>query len=53
MEGNLIVMELDEGVLGTEVLFNLEGRTLRFVPEAGGYRVHNDGSYGTRSSASS
>ncbi len=42
VEGNLIVMELDEGVLGTEVLFNLEGRTLRFVPEAGGYRVHND-----------
>ena len=40
-EGSLIVMELDEGALGTANLFDLEGRTLRFTPEAGGYRGEN------------
>ncbi|HEX6973061.1 MAG TPA: hypothetical protein VF147_01605 [Vicinamibacterales bacterium] len=40
-EGNLIVMELDEGALGTANMFDLEGRTLRFTPETGGYRGEN------------
>jgi hypothetical protein len=40
-EGNLIVMELDEGVLGKANLFDLVGRTLRFTPESSGYRVEN------------
>lgn len=39
--GDLIVLDLDEGVLGQEHLFNLTGRTLRFTPEARGYRVEN------------
>jgi hypothetical protein len=39
--GNLILVELDEGVLGRENLFDLEGRTLRFTPLQGGYRVEN------------
>ena len=37
----LIVRELDEGVLGHANLFDLVGRTLRFTPERGGYRVEN------------
>src|SRR6516165_6488200 len=40
-EGNLIVMELDERVLGKANLFDLAGRTLRFTPEGSGYRVEN------------
>jgi hypothetical protein len=40
-EGNLIVMELDEGVLGKANLFDLAGHTLRFIPEGQGYRVEN------------
>lgn len=40
-EGNLILMTLDEGVLGKANLFDLAGRTLRFTPEKGGYRVEN------------
>jgi len=39
--GNLIVLELDDGVLGQEHLFDLTGRTLRFTPGASGYRVEN------------
>ena len=39
--GNLIVLELDDGVLGQEHLFDLTGRTLRFTPGAQGYRVQN------------
>jgi len=51
-EGNLIVMELDEGVLGKANLFDLVGRTLRFVPEGQGYRGENvalqwDADFGT------
>ena len=30
--GNLILMELDEGVLGREKLFDLDRHTLRFTP---------------------
>jgi hypothetical protein len=40
-EGNLIVMELDEGVLGKTNLFDLVGRTLRFIPDGSEYRVEN------------
>ncbi len=40
-EGNLIVMELDEGVLGKANLFDLVGHTLRFIPDRQGYRVEN------------
>ena len=39
--GNLIVLELDDGVLGKEHLFDLAGRTLRFTPSPNGYRVEN------------
>jgi hypothetical protein len=39
--GNLVVMELNEGALGKTNLFDLTGRTLRFVPEGAGYRVEN------------
>ena len=38
---DLIVMTLDEGVLGFANLFDLGGRTLRFTPAAGGYRGEN------------
>ena len=31
-DGNLIVMELNEGALGKANLFDLDGRTLRFMP---------------------
>ncbi len=40
-DGNLIVMELNEGALGKANLFDLAGRTLRFSPEGSGYRVEN------------
>jgi hypothetical protein len=39
--GNLIVLTLDEDVLGKSNLFNLEHRTLRFTPDGAGYRVEN------------
>jgi len=39
--GNLIVLELDDGILGKEHLFDLEGRTIRFHPNRDGYRVEN------------
>src|SRR5215510_3612703 len=38
---NLIVMTLDEGVLGKANMFDLVGRTLRFTPEGTGYRAEN------------
>jgi hypothetical protein len=38
-QGNLIVMTLDEGVLGDAHLFDLQGRTVRFTPDGSGYRV--------------
>jgi hypothetical protein len=37
--GKLIVLELDENALGKENLSDLEGRTLRLSPVAGGYEV--------------
>ena len=39
--GNLILMELDEGALGHENLFDLSGHNLRFTPGREGYRVEN------------
>jgi hypothetical protein len=39
--GNLIHIEVDEGVLAAEHRFDLDRRTLRFTPQAGGYRVEN------------
>ena len=40
-QGNLIVMTLDEGVLGKANLFDLGHRTLRFTPDGPGYRMAN------------
>jgi hypothetical protein len=40
-QGNLIVMELDEGALGKANLFDLTGRTLRFTPEGSRYLVES------------
>lgn len=40
-QGNLIVMELNEGALGKANLFDLAGRTLRFLPDGVRYRVEN------------
>jgi hypothetical protein len=39
--GDLIVMTLNEGVLGKANLFDLSHKTVRYTPEAGGYRVEN------------
>jgi hypothetical protein len=39
--GNLIIMTLDEGVLGKPNLFNLAHHTVRFTPDGAGYRVEN------------
>jgi hypothetical protein len=49
--GNLIFMELDEGALGQQNLFDLGQRTLRFTPGSEGYRVESlplrwDGDFG-------
>ena len=41
VRGSLIVMTLDEGVLGKESLFDLVHRTLRFTPAESQYRVEN------------
>jgi hypothetical protein len=38
-QGNLIILTLDEDVLGKANLFNLAHRTLRFTPEGSRYRV--------------
>jgi hypothetical protein len=38
---DLIVVELQDGALGSANLFDLVGRTLRFTPDASGYRVEN------------
>ena len=38
-QGNLIVLTLDEDVLGKANLFNLAHRTLRFTPDGSRYRV--------------
>jgi hypothetical protein len=39
--GNLIIMTLDEGVLGKPNLFNLAHHTVRFTPDSEGYRIEN------------
>ena len=57
-QGDLIVMTLEEGVLGSANLFDLAGRTLRFTPVVGGYRGENlplawDGEPGTEMSNAS
>ena len=51
VRGKLIVLTLDEGVLGKNNLFNLSHRTLRFTPDGSKYRIENlpeqwDPSYG-------
>jgi hypothetical protein len=50
--GNLIVMTLNEDVLGKANLFDLAHHTLRFTPDGAGYRVENlpvqwDSDFGT------
>ncbi len=40
-QGDLILLTLDEDVLGKANLFDLAGRTLRFTPDGVGYRVEN------------
>jgi len=40
-QGNLIVMTLNEGVLGKANLFDLAHHTLRFTPDGSRYRVEN------------
>src|SRR5262249_44894926 len=40
-EGNLIVLELNDGALGKANLFDLNGRTLRFTPDGTKYRIEN------------
>ncbi len=40
-QGDLIIMTLDEGVLGKANLFNLAHHTLRFTPDGSGYRAEN------------
>jgi len=39
--GDLILLTLDDGALGKANLFDLAGRTLRFTPDTGGYRIEN------------
>jgi hypothetical protein len=41
ISGDLIVLELNDGVLGKANPFDLAGRTLRFTPEGSGYRVES------------
>lgn len=40
-QGNLVVLELDEGAVAPANLFDLPKRTLRFTPSGSGYRVEN------------
>jgi hypothetical protein len=40
-QGDLIVMELNEGVFGKANMFDLGRRTLRFTPDGTGYRAEN------------
>jgi hypothetical protein len=41
VRGNLIIMELNKGALGTENLVDLSDRTLRFTPAGAGYTVRD------------
>jgi hypothetical protein len=52
-QGNLVVLELDEGAVAPANLFDLAKRTLRFTPSGSGFRVENmagqwDAEFGTR-----
>ena len=47
-QGNLVLLELDEGVISNHNLFDLDKRTIRFTPvapkpagEGGGFRAEN------------
>ena len=40
-QGDIIVLELDEGVVTPANLFDLDRRTLRFTPAGNSYRVAN------------
>jgi hypothetical protein len=55
-QGDLIILELDEGVIAPANLFDLGQRTLRFTPEKSGYRIENvpvqwDPEFGTQLTA--
>ena len=39
--GELILLELHEGTLGKQNLFDLNRRTVRFTPSSSGYRIEN------------
>ena len=41
IKGDLITVELQAGALGNSNLFDLTGRTLRFIPEGSRYRVES------------
>jgi hypothetical protein len=52
-QGDLIIMELDEGVIPTANLFDLSRHTLRFTKDGTGYRAENlpvewDSEFGTQ-----
>lgn len=40
-QGDLVVVTLDEGVLGKQNLFDMVKRTVRFTPDGAGYRIEN------------
>ncbi|MGH9392990.1 MAG: hypothetical protein ACRD1E_02385, partial [Terriglobales bacterium] len=55
-QGDLIVLTLNEGVLGQVNQFDLDHHTLRFTPDGAGYRVANlplawDADFGARATA--
>jgi hypothetical protein len=57
VQGNLIVMELDDGALGKANLFDVQSHTLHFSPEGAHFRVesgdlHWDSDYGPELSGS-
>ena len=39
--GNLVLLELDEGAISNQNLFDLDKRTMRFTPAGGGFRAEN------------
>jgi hypothetical protein len=40
-KGSLVLLELDEGVISNQNLFDLDKRTIRFTPGEGGFRAEN------------
>ena len=40
-KGNLVLLELDAGAISNQNLFDLDKRTIRFTPAAGGFRAEN------------